>query len=62
MKVKSFRRYTSYFVEDDYDDSLTKSKTRETMPQAKKVTEVGASNLRAIPKIKFTNSCKTQVG
>ena len=62
VKVKSFRWYTSYFVEDDYDDGLTKSKTRETMPQAKKVTEVGASNLHAIPKIKFIDSRKTQVG
>ena len=62
VKVKSFRRYTSYFVQDDYDDGLTKSKTKETMPEAKKVTEVGASNLRAIPKIKFTDSRKKDFG
>ena len=62
VKVKSFRRYTSYFVQDDYDDGLTKSKTKETMPEAKKITEVGASNLRAIPKIKFTDSRKKDFG
>ena len=62
VKVKSFRRYTSYFIQDDYDDGLTKSKTRETMPEAKRVTEVGASNLCAIPKIKFTNSRKKDFG
>ena len=62
VKVKSYKRLTSYFVEDIYDDGLRKTKSKSTMPEAKKITKIAPSAIRAIPKITFADSRETEVG
>ena len=40
VKVKNFRRLTSYYVEDEYDGGVEHRKRKETMPPSKRLTEV----------------------
>ena len=61
VKVNNFKRFTSYFVEDEYDDGLKKTK-KDMMPPAKKVTEVVPSSTRGIPKIQIVDSRGTVFG
>ena len=56
VKVKNFKCFTSYYLEDDYDDGLDQVGRRETMPPVKKLTEVVPSTSRAIPKIQLIDS------
>ena len=62
VKINSFKCFTSYYVEDDYDDGLDKTGRRETMPAAKKITEVVPSSSRVIPKIQLIDSRRTDFG
>ena len=62
VKVKNFKHFTSYYVEDDYDDGLDQVGRRETMPPAKKLTEVVPSTSCTIPKIQLIDSQGTDFG
>ena len=62
VRIKNFKCFTSYYVEDDYDDGLEQTTRREMMPPAKKVTEVVPSSSHAIPKIQFIDSHGTDFG
>ena len=44
VKVKNFKHFTLYYVEDDYDDGLDQGRRRKTMPPAKKVTKLISFN------------------
>ena len=62
VKINSFKHFTSYYVEDDYNNGLDKTERRETMPPAKKITEVVPSSSCAIPKIQLIDSRGTDFG
>ena len=62
VRINNFKRFTSYYIKDDYDGGLQQSKRRGTMPPAKKVTEVVPSSSRAIPKIRLIDSRGTDFG
>ena len=62
VKVKNFKCFTSYYIEDDYDDGLDQVGRRETMPPAKKLMEVVPSTSHAILKIQLINSRGTDFG
>ena len=62
VRIKNFKHFTLYYVENDYDDGLEKITRREMMPPAKKVTEVVPSSSRAILKIQLIDSRGTDFG
>ena len=62
VRIKNFKWFTSYYVEDDYNNGLEQSTRRETMPPAKKVTEVVPSSSCALPKIQLIDSHGTDFG
>ena len=62
VKVKNFKRLTSYYVEDEYDDGVEQRKRKEMMPPSKRLTEVVPSFSLSIPKIQVIDSCGTPFG
>ena len=62
VKVKNFKRLTSYYVEDEYDDGVEQRKRKEMMPPSKRVTEVVTSFSQSISKIQVIDSHGTPFG
>ncbi|MCG8623281.1 MAG: hypothetical protein MJE68_14975, partial [Proteobacteria bacterium] len=62
VKVKSFRRLTTYYTEDEYDPDNENQGKRKTMPVHRRTTQVVPSTMRAIPKIRTIDSRGTPFG